>query len=41
LTDLLNTGNIKCHENPCSESQGVPCGWTDRHEANSHFFAIL
>jgi len=30
--------NIKFHENPASDSQIVPCGWTDRHdEANTHF----
>jgi hypothetical protein len=30
--------NIKFHENPTSDSQIVPCGWTDRHdEANTHF----
>jgi hypothetical protein len=27
----------KFHENPSSESWVVPCAWTDRHEANSHF----
>ena len=30
--------NIKFRENPSSESRGVPCGQTDRHdEANSRF----
>jgi len=33
--------NIKCHENPCSWSRGVPYGLTDRtdrhDESNSSF----
>jgi len=37
-----NFSNIKFHENPCSGSRVVPCGWTDGHdEAESRFFAIL
>jgi hypothetical protein len=30
--------NVKCHENPFSGNQVVPCGQTDRHdEANSRY----
>jgi len=38
LTDFEKYSSIKCNENLSSESQVVPCGWTDRHaEANSRF----
>ena len=32
---------IKFHENPSSESRVVPCGQTDKHEANSRFFLAI
>jgi hypothetical protein len=34
---LENYSNIKFHENPSSWIGTVPCGLTDRHEANSRF----
>ena len=31
-TDFRKLSNIKFHENPSCESQGFPCGRTDRHD---------